>query len=969
MARFFDRRPSGKRRRSNDAHARSDTARRPSPARDGSGSAAPAHRRAGLRELLDGIGAPAPAPFAPDPFQLEALARLEHEDVLVTAPTGSGKTWIAREEIRRLLAAGKQAWYTSPLKALTNSKYVEFAQEFGAENVGILTGDRKENHGAPLIVGTTEVYRNQLFDALREGGSTSVDLVILDEAHYLGDPERGHVWEETIILCPPRVRMLLLSATVGNSAELARWIAAVRGTKCSVVERKDEHGRRAPRPVPLRAAFLFPDGGLAPLTTEARSSEMRVAEPRSDERRALPARELNPEVRSFLQREGARSGIPSNRFDPRRRATGAGQEMPPADLLSALGNHDLLPAIVFLPTRRRCDESAAESALGGIRGGSDERRQARLDFLRDFSRAHPEILKHKHWDSVVKSGAAAHHAGHLPAWKSAVEHMMVRGLLDAIFATSTVAAGVDFPARTVVLSVADTRSDDGWRPLAASEFQQMTGRAGRRGKDRVGFIVVAPGRHQNPAHIARLLDAAPDDLTSQYRATYTTLLNLLDAYGGFPQVQDIVERSFAHVELASRIACLDATRRDAENRIAATLRAAGRRADERGIASARALERLAAARARLQESLPETREESALRWLDEQVVPGRVVGIGRGGGGARGRRLVYVTERRGQTVIGTRETGARATLALDRIGRVYSEIYSPANSDEAFAATLERRNPALREPRRTDARTETDAATELINDFVDRVVSDVNITHDDARQSGVDDGGSHVDPAAHDDKARVIWSTLADAGRAHAAERDMEVLRDEAWQPFARRAGVLDHFGYLERARGRVTERGRWLADLRVDRPLLVGEALEAGLLADLEPPTLAACVAAFAADSERSFGELQLDNTLVDALARFEQIAYKIADVEAENDLEPAPEMNYSAAATVARWAQGVRWETLVRQSGAEEGDLFRLLSRVGEALLQIAHLRQTHPEAAARAKRAASAILREPVRSDDVL
>ncbi|HKG16007.1 MAG TPA: DEAD/DEAH box helicase, partial [Pyrinomonadaceae bacterium] len=177
-------------------------------------AAARASRSRPLRQLLEGIGTPEPAPFKPDAFQLEALAALETEDVLVTAPTGSGKTWIAREEIRRLIEQGKRAWYTSPLKALTNSKYHEFCDEFGSERVGILTGDRKEKSDAPLVVGTTEVYRNQLFDALRGGQQVNADLVVLDEAHYLSDEERGHVWEEAIILTPPRVRMLLLSATV-----------------------------------------------------------------------------------------------------------------------------------------------------------------------------------------------------------------------------------------------------------------------------------------------------------------------------------------------------------------------------------------------------------------------------------------------------------------------------------------------------------------------------------------------------------------------------------------------------------------------------------------------------------------------------------------------------------------------------------------------------------------------------------
>ena len=258
------RRGAGKNRRHQSQDGRL-TGRKPSRHRPPAGTEAAGNNPSQTREvrrLLEGIGTPGAKSFQPDPFQVEALKALEFEDVLVTAPTGSGKTWIAREEIRRLLDAGRRAWYTTPLKALTNSKYQEFMDEFGSDRVGILTGDRKDNTDAQLIVGTTEIYRNQLFDSLRGGSDVDADLVVLDEAHYLSDPDRGHVWEEAIILTPPRIRLLLLSATIGNADDFAAWVEEVRGVRCGVVTRPGA------RPVPLRAAMLLPDKRLLPLLTE-----------------------------------------------------------------------------------------------------------------------------------------------------------------------------------------------------------------------------------------------------------------------------------------------------------------------------------------------------------------------------------------------------------------------------------------------------------------------------------------------------------------------------------------------------------------------------------------------------------------------------------------------------------------------------------------------------------------------------
>jgi superfamily II RNA helicase len=615
-------------------------------------------------------------------------------------------------------------------------------------------------------------------------------------------------------------------------------------------------------------------------------------------------------------------------------------EMPPATLLAALGSYNLLPAIVFMPTRRRCDQAASETA-SLRRDANEERREARRDFMRTAVYQHPEIRGHRHWDTIIRGGVASHHAGHIPAWKMIIEKLMSAGLLDAIFATATVAAGVDFPARTVVLTVADARTGSGWRQLSASELQQMTGRAGRRGRDKVGFVIVAPGLHQDPQRIAELLKAQPDPLVSQFRATYTTLLNLLDAYGNFAQVREIAERSFAHREAALQIAQLEKAQTESKQQIELKLKAAG---CELRLATVVGFERLVSARARLHESKPQTRAEVFHRWLDEVVQPGRVVGIGRSG-----RRLVLITEKRAGNVRGIREDGRSASFALERIGRVYLPSYRLQDDfiEEAFADVRQRSKELLiPEPRLRNAQGEEGDAISALDDRIEAIL-----------------------PTALDAEAKLrctqgLWSTLLDAEELERATRRIERLREEVWEPFHQRARVLAAFGYLDFDAEKITERGRWLADLHIDRPLLVGEALEAGLFNALEFYRLAGVMAALTADGERDYGQLELEDALVNALAQFEDIGFKVSTEEWKLGIEPAPELNFSAAAAAARWATGTEWSALVRETGAEEGDLFRMLSRTGEALLQVAGLRKAHTEAARLAAVAADAVLREPVR-----
>ena len=421
-------------------------------------------------------------------------------------------------------------------------------------------------------------------------------------------------------------------------------------------------------------------------------------------------------------------------------------EIAPPKLVSSLRRFDLLPAIVFLPTRRQCDEAAAAVAADRRQKADPDRQARRQVIFEEFLKTNPEVDDHKHSKFIVRAGVAAHHAGHIPSWKLLIERMMSAGLLNALFATSTVAAGVDFPARTVVIGNADTRGNDGWRPLTASELQQMTGRAGRRGRDKVGFVILVPGQFQNPRKIAELLKAPPDPLESQFRATYISLLNLLDAFGGFGQVRDIVERSFAFREKRHR--------------------------------------------------------------------------------------------------------------------------------------------------RRT------------------------------------------------------------------------EELGGEIWQPFEDKARVLDHFGYLDFDAEKVTDTGKWLADLRIDRPLLVGEALRQGIFDDLKVQHAAGLMASVAADADRSYGEMHASRHMDALLADVEDVAHAVARVEWRMGVEPVEEINYSAAAAAERWTQGMVWDELVDRTKAEEGDLVRLLSRTGEALRQLANLSATNPAAAAIASAASDAILRDPVR-----
>jgi superfamily II RNA helicase len=415
-----------------------------------------------LRALLQDVGTPPPGPFVPAPFQEAALAAVRTADVLVCAPTGSGKTWIAEQAIGEVLAAGGSAWYTTPLKALSNQKFHRFAGLYGAESVGLLTGERRINAHAPVIVATTEILRNALY-----GERLAIDLIVLDEAHYLADRERGTAWEEILLLAPPRSRLLLLSATFPNADVVAGWLAEVRGRRPEVVVERT-------RPVPLR--YVLADGR---------------------------GRLLAPDALGHLSPDGRAPGWLGG-------------------LLRDLEHYNLLPAILFYPSRRQCDEAVRE--LAGMRAFGPELRAAALA---RWERDYPFLRAHPLRTLLIEAGVAPHHAGHTTAWRLAVEDLLARGLVRVVCATTTLAAGLDVPARTVVLSTLVRHSPEGPVLLSATEFHQMSGRAGRRGKDTVGVVVLPATTRDEAREALSLIDAEPEPVTSAFSPGYVQVLNLL----------------------------------------------------------------------------------------------------------------------------------------------------------------------------------------------------------------------------------------------------------------------------------------------------------------------------------------------------------------------------------------------------------------------------------------------------------
>lgn len=445
-------------------------------------------------------------PFELDDFQKEACKIIDNgESVVVCAPTGAGKTVIAQHAINNALKQGCRIFYTTPLKALSNQKFYDFCEQYGADKVGLLTGDTSINRGAQIVIMTTEVFRNMLygtnFGAVADN-LKDVRYVVLDEVHYMNDEQRGTVWEESIIYCPTNIQIIALSATVANCDELTNWINTVH-SKTKLVNTDF-------RPVPLR--FFYFDSSqpykLLPLLT--------------------PDGKLNNKIKPEKPQWA--------RGKDKRKKTYVKQ------IIQNLADNDMLPAIYFTFSRKKCDEQMEKcSGLGLNTRKEQEEIKA---FIEEFIAENPHLYGNKHIEYLIQ-GVASHHAGLLPAWKNLVEKLFQKGLIKVVFATETLAAGINMPARSTIISSTSKRTDSGHRMLTANEFLQMSGRAGRRGMDEVGYVTVVGTPFQTPVEVAELVLSDSNPLESKFSPSYSMVLNLLQRFD-LEESKELILKSFGY---------------------------------------------------------------------------------------------------------------------------------------------------------------------------------------------------------------------------------------------------------------------------------------------------------------------------------------------------------------------------------------------------------------------------------------
>ncbi|NAZ85608.1 DEAD/DEAH box helicase [Kineococcus indalonis] len=875
--------------------------------------------------------------FELDGFQLQACRALEAgRGVLVAAPTGAGKTVVGEFAVHLALRTGRKAFYTTPIKALSNQKYAELVERHGAASVGLLTGDNSVNGEAPVVVMTTEVLRNMLYagSALLDG----LGYVVMDEVHYLADRSRGAVWEEVIIHLPSDVLVASLSATVSNAEEFGAWLDTVRGDTEVVVS---EH-----RPVPLWQHLLV-GTELYDLFTDPAGDPLE-----GDEGSLVPGAIVNPELVAM-----ARQQLRSDRLAAAGRGRGRGPGRPRpgggrfaagppggrtpsrAQVLERLDAAGLLPAITFIFSRAGCDAAVQQCVAWGLRltTPEDSRRIRAIAEERcaEIPSSDLAVLGYWEWLDGLERGLAAHHAGLLPVFKETVEQLFADGLVKAVFATETLALGVNMPARSVVLERLVKWNGQTHVDVTPGEYTQLTGRAGRRGIDVEGHAVVLWSAGTDPEAVAGLASRRTFPLRSSFRPTYNMAVNLVEQVGR-ERSRDILETSFAQFQ-ADRAVVGQAQQIREQQRALAGYREAmtchlGDFAEyfalrqrvterEKELSRAGAAERRAEAR----------RSVESLSTGDVVRLPGGrrdVFGVvldlvdGKGFDGPSPR--VLSQDRQVRTVSAHDFTGAVEPVARVKVPKAFNWRSPQARRD--LASSL--RN-ALAEvgggdvPRRR--RGGSGAADE------DTVLAELRERLRAHPCHGCADREEHARWAVREEKL---------ARDTRALQRSIEGRTGTIARTFDRVCDLLAELGYLTADGTAVTDIGRTLRRINAETDLLVAQCLRHGAWAGLGPADLAAAVSVLVHESRRDegSGSERVPRRAEEAIAATVRLWSDLTDREDHHKVPATREPDAGLAWAVHRWASGHRLDAVLREADLAAGDFVRRCKQLVDLLDQVA-------------------------------
>lgn len=844
----------------------------------------------------------------PDRFQVEAFDAVDRgEHVVVAAPTGSGKTLVADYAVDVALANGRRAFYTAPLKALSNQKFRDLTRRHGAERVGLLTGDVTVNPDAAVVVMTTEVLRNMIYAG--SAALVELDVVVLDEVHFLQDAYRGPVWEEVIIHLPGRIRLVCLSATVSNSDELAEWMSTVRGPTTAVVE--------TVRPVRLEDHYLVAD------RTNERLQFMPTFVDGMPNQDAIRLDESG-QHHSWRGRGRGRRG---HHLGGSRRLATPGR----LETVELLAERSMLPAIVFIFSRAQCDEAAATCLDAGLDlSGDDERDRVRRildERLAGLADEDLEALGVERFEAQLMVGIAAHHAGLIPAFKEVVERCFIEGLLKVVFATETLAVGVNMPARSVVIERTTKYNGDHHVSLSAAEFTQLTGRAGRRGIDTLGHAVVLWNPFVRFEQVAALAASRTFVLRSVFRPTYNMAANLV-ANHGRARARELLSMSFAQYQRDSEIVRLQTRLQRRRERVA--------EARDRSVSPYGDIDDFRAQPEPVASGDPVDAGLLSLR-------PGDVIHAA--SGTYRGPVAVVATANR---------TGGVKVSAITASGRLVSLTASDFDRAPDTAGRIEL--PGAYTPHRREYRVE-----------VGRRISRARLRPAGSRRrEGPRPTAPSVHPVEADPDLRQRLRAAQDADRAEAEAvelaRQIDERRGSLARDFDAVVGVLDRFGFVDRAGWELRPAGRMLTRVFHECDLLIVEAMRRGLLDDLDPADLAAVISAVVFEYRGPDEapppwfpnpEVRRRCLLLDAVSR--ELA--AAELEAGLTEHRRPDPGFAAAAHA--WVIG---GDLAEVVGAEEmtgGDFVRTMRQVIDLCQQVAEVAEV-----AETRRAAGAAVTASVR-----